>query len=283
MKTVDVFPGSSKLVEGIVPKSSMLLMGPSGIGKTIFAKQFTYNGLLNGETCIYVSTDEPHERVIQTMKSLGFEIEEFVKSDKFRVVDAYSWKLEKSPLSKYAVKNPSNLLDVLKTVDDARDSLTNIRLVLDSITGLTSICEHSMLEIVRLLQLLVARITSSDSNAIFIAVPEAHDPQLVSHFRLIFDGILEMRQDETSKQIKRLFRIFSLKGAKHATTWTPFEITEKGIILVKENQLRCEMCARTIEWEPYTELIAGEKHVFDRPECARTYRKLKGVYGKNFE
>ncbi len=283
MGITDVFPGSSKLVEGAVPPSSMLLMGSSGIGKTIFSKQFLYNGLLQGESCIYVSTDESTEEIARSMKILGFDVGPFAKTGAFRVVDCYSWKLEQPSDAKYMVSNPSNLLGVLKAIDEAGDSLEHFRLVLDSITGLTSICEHSLLEIVRFLQVLVARIRASSSSAIFIVVPEAHDPQLVHHFRLIFDGLLEMKEDESSEQIKRLFRIFSLKGAQHKTTWTPFEIANNGIVFKRENAIRCEMCSALIEWEPHSELIAGKQHVFDKSECANTYRKLKDVYGEDFE
>jgi len=282
MKPTEIFPGSSRLVEGNFPCASMLLMGPSGIGKTVFSKQFIYNGLLKGEPCIYISTEESPKEVCESMKTFGFDVEPFVSQDKFRVVDCYSWKLEDVSGRKYTVKNPSDLLSVLKSIDDARDDFRNIRLVFDSVTGLTSICEHNLQEVIRFLQIIVAKIRAANGSAIFIVVPEAHDPQLISHFRLVFDGILEMKEDESGKQIERLFRIFSLRGASHKTTWTPFEITDSGIVLRRENQLRCEMCSRLIEWEPQVELIAGERHVFDKPECASTYKKLKDVYGENF-
>ena len=282
MKTTEIFPGSSRLVEGDFPCASMLLTGPSGIGKTIFSKQFIFSGLLKGESCIYISTEESPKAICESMKTFGFDVEPFASKNTFRVVDCYSWKLEEASGSKYAVKNPSDLLSVLKAIDDARDGFRNIRLVFDSITGLTSICKHNLQEVVRFLQIIVAKIRAANGNAIFIVVPEAHDPQLISHFRLIFDGILEMKEDESGKQIERLFRIFSLRGASHKTTWTPFEITDSGIVLRKENQLRCEMCSRLIEWEPQVELIAGERHVFDKPECASTYKKLKDVYGESF-
>jgi KaiC/GvpD/RAD55 family RecA-like ATPase len=283
MKPLDVFPGSSKLVEGDFPKASTLLTGPTGIGKTIFSKQFIYNGLISGEPGIYVSTEESPELIYKSMKSFGFNVDPFISNGTLRVVDCYSWKLEKPSKSKYAVNNPSDLLKVMKEIDSARDSLGNIRLVLDSITGLASICEHSLLEIVRFLQILVGKIRESNGNAIFIAVPEAHDPHLISNFQLVFDGTLEMKEDESGKQFKRLFRIFSLKGAKIKTTWTPFEITEKGIELRQENQLRCEMCSSIIEWDPHVEQIGGERHFFDKPDCAKTYKKLKKVYGEDFE
>jgi KaiC/GvpD/RAD55 family RecA-like ATPase len=283
MKTPEIFPGSSKLIEGNFPESSILLMGPTGIGKTIFSKQFVFNGLLVSEPGIYISTEESPEMICKSMNEFGFDIKPFVDNDMFRIIDCYSWKLEKTSSSKYAVSNPSDLLKVLRAIDDARNSLRNFRLVLDSITGLTSICEHSLREVVRFLQLSVANIRESNGNAIFIAVPEAHDPQLISNLRLVFDGILEMKMDDSENQLKRLFRVFSLKGAKIQTTWTRFEITSKGIELKRDNQLRCEMCSAPIEWEPIVEKIAGENHTFDKEDCVNDYKKLKEVYGEDFK
>jgi hypothetical protein len=92
-----------------------------------------------------------------------------------------------------------------------------------------------------------------------------------------------MKGDESGKEIKRLLRIFSLKGAKHKTHWTPFEITDRGIIVKSEIELRCVMCSKLIEWEPHVEIIEGKKYNFDSLGCASTYKKLKSLYGEYFE
>jgi hypothetical protein len=92
-----------------------------------------------------------------------------------------------------------------------------------------------------------------------------------------------MKEDETDKEIKRLLRVFSLKNAKHKTCWTPFEITEHGIIVKSEVELRCMMCSRLIDFEPYIEIIGGNKYSFDTPACAVTYKKFKDMYGNDFE
>ncbi len=283
MKPVDVFPGSSKLVEGEVPFESLLLLGPSGIGKTIFCKQFLYNGLIRGEPSIYVATDESPEEIVKSMKSLGFNIEPYKDSGTFRIVDCYSWKLGGESSSKYAVDNPADLAAVSFAIEKARQGLKKICLVLDSVTGLISICNHNVTVFSKFLQIVVARIRLINGNAIFTAAPEAHDQQFMSFLRLTFDGTLEMKGDESGKEIKRLLRVFSLKGAKHKTTWTPFEITNGGIIVKSETQLRCLMCSKLIEWEPHIEIIGGKKYSFDSQTCASTYKKLKGLYGEDFE
>jgi KaiC/GvpD/RAD55 family RecA-like ATPase len=283
MKSVDVFPGSSRLVEGEVPSESLVLLGPSGIGKTIFCKQFLYNGLVIGEPSIYVATDESPEEIGKSMKSFGFDIEPYLDSGMFRIVDCYSWKLGGESASEYAVNNPADLAVVSIAIEKARQGLKKIRFVLDSVTGLTSICSHNVTVFSKFLQIVVARIRLMNGNAIFTATPEAHDQQFMSFLRLIFDGTLEMKEDESGKEIKRLLRIFSLKGAKHKTYWTPFEITDRGIIVKSEVELRCVMCSKLIEWEPHVEVIGGKKYSFDSPGCANTYKKLKSLYGEYFE
>ena len=283
MRLYDVFPGSSKLVEGEMPSESLLLLGPSGIGKTIFCKQFLYRGLLVGEPSIYVATDESPEEISESMRILGFNIKAYRESDLFRIVDCYSWKLGGVSSSEYVVKNPGDLATVSMAIEKAKHGLERIRLVLDSITGLTSICNHDATVFSKFLQIIVARIRSLNGNAIFTAAPEAHDPHFLSYLRLMFDGTLEMKDDESGKEIQRLLRIFSIKGAKHKTSWTPFEITNTGIKVKSGVELRCTMCSKLIDWEPYTETIEGKKYNFDSVTCANTYKKLKALYGEDFE
>lgn len=283
MKPIDVFPGSSRLVEGLVPSASLLLLGPSGIGKTIFCKQFLHNGLIIGEPCIYVSTDESPEEITRSMKSFGFDLESYEKDGMFRIIDCYSWKLGGKASSGQVVTNPADLATISIAIDKAIRDLKNIRLVLDSITGLSAICNHNVTVFSKFFQIVAARIRLINGNAIFTAAPEAHSHQFLSFLRLTFDGTLEMKEDESGKEIKRLLRVFSLRGAKHKTHWTPFEITEKGIIVKNEVELRCVMCSKLIQWEPHIEIIRGKKYNFDTEECARTYRKLKSLYAEDFE
>ena len=287
MTTVDVFPGSARLVEGHMPPSSLLLIGPSGIGKTIFGKQFLYNGLIHEEPGIYLSTDESPERIEESMKSFGFKVSTYKNNGTFRVVDCYSWKVGNKSSSNHSVSNPADLATVSATIDKARQGLNKTRLVLDSITGLMTICSHNLTYFSKFLQIIVAKTRTTNSNAIFLVSPEAHDQVFMSYLREIFDGTLEMKMEteknESGEEIKRLLRLFSLKGGKHKTHWTPFEITNNGILVKSEKELRCVMCSRLIEWEPHREIIEGKEYNFDSTECANNYKKLKSLYGQSFE
>jgi hypothetical protein len=92
-----------------------------------------------------------------------------------------------------------------------------------------------------------------------------------------------MKVDDSDKQIKRLLRVFSLKGMRHRTSWTQFKINDEGIKLLSDTDLRCILCSKLIDWEPIVKTIDGKKLHFDSPECVDTYMKYKSVYGSSFE
>ena len=287
MKQAKVFPGSSKLVEGEVPPSSILLMGPSGIGKTIFAKQFLYNGLVCGESGIYLSTDESPERIERSMERFGFNSRTYLDTGAFCIIDCYSWKIGDKSSSKFYVGNPADLMTVSSAIDSARQGLKKTRFVLDSLTGLMTICSHNITFFSKFLQVIVAKTRAAANNALFLAAPEAHDQLFISYLREIFDGTLEMKMEtekgSSGEEFKRLLRLFSLKGAKHKTQWVPFDITDNGIVVKSGSELRCVMCSRQIEWEPHVEVVDGKEFHFDSIECANTYKRLRSLYGESFE
>jgi hypothetical protein len=48
-------------------------------------------------------------------------------------------------------------------------------------------------------------------------------------------------------------------------------------------ECNCEMCSQPIKGQSYVELIDEKQHNFDCKDCALTYRKLKSVYGDEFQ
>lgn len=57
----------------------VLVYGPPGVGKTIFAFQFLMKGVELGERCIYVPLDEPPMSVMSNMTELGWNVHDVAK------------------------------------------------------------------------------------------------------------------------------------------------------------------------------------------------------------
>jgi KaiC/GvpD/RAD55 family RecA-like ATPase len=282
IKPVDILLGSRRLGRGIVPSSSLILIGPTGIGKTTFCKQFMYNGLIKGNPGIYVTTDESPNEIENSMHNLGFAVKPYIDKSMLRIVDCYSFKVGGRSSSEYVVNSQHNYIDeVSKNIENARENLLNVHLVFDSLTDPTTKCNQDAVFI--FLQNLVARIRSMNGKAIFTVTSGILNEYSMNLLRRNFDGILEMRMDETGKAFKRLFRIFSLKGADPETSWTPFKITNQGFVMKREKELKCVFCNKIIDWEPISETIDGKNYDFDTIECINRYKKFKILYEKHYE
>ena len=142
MQDIEVFPGSKSLVKGEFPASSILLIGPSGVGKTIFCKHFIFNGLLSNEPCIYVNTSEVPEEIEKSMNSFGLNIKPYEEKNMIRIIDGCSWKSGKESSSQYAVDAQQNYLTAISIkIQKAQQNLKIRRFVFDSISEIAASCE----------------------------------------------------------------------------------------------------------------------------------------------
>lgn len=79
-------PGFDSLFnEGIPESSSVLVEGGPGSGKTIFCLQFAYNMCKRGKKCLYMSFEEPPERLREHMRDFGWNPNEFEKKGLLRL------------------------------------------------------------------------------------------------------------------------------------------------------------------------------------------------------
>jgi len=66
--------GLDEIIEGGVPKKSITLVsGPPGGGKSIFCFQFLWEGIKNGEKCLFLTLDKKSEGLIEQAQELGFD------------------------------------------------------------------------------------------------------------------------------------------------------------------------------------------------------------------
>jgi len=68
--------GLDSLMEGGIPKNSITLVsGPPGSGKSIFCFQFLYEGIKNGEKCLFLTLDKKVEGLLVQAKEIGLDFE----------------------------------------------------------------------------------------------------------------------------------------------------------------------------------------------------------------
>lgn len=73
------------LVQGGLPKESILgIMGPPGVGKSIFGLHYLLEGARNKEKCVFLCLDEPESNIKRMIQGFEFadEFNKFVKKGK---------------------------------------------------------------------------------------------------------------------------------------------------------------------------------------------------------
>ncbi|MFP4116984.1 MAG: RAD55 family ATPase, partial [Candidatus Aenigmatarchaeota archaeon] len=71
-------PGLDELIEGgFVKDNAVLVTGSAGTGKTIFCSQFIWEGLQNGETCMFITFEEGPDKIKQEALDFGWDFEKY--------------------------------------------------------------------------------------------------------------------------------------------------------------------------------------------------------------
>jgi KaiC/GvpD/RAD55 family RecA-like ATPase len=270
MVLTEVFPGSSLLIEGEVPRGIYLLMGHAGAGKTVFCETFIAKGLSNQETGIYLSTDVDCAEIQSSIRKI-IEDKDAMKGD-LRLIDAYSWRVKGTASNEpFVTVNPADLTGVMIACQRICQDVSKPRFVFDSITNL--VIQSDPATTLKFLQIVTAKMRGLGALSFFTISPTSHDSMFVSTVKTMFDGIFEMRMDDIGSEITRMFRIFSIKGAKHQTRWMVYNITEKGISMVDDNIPRCAWCGGIIPYDPIKETIKDHEYTFHATGCSNSFKK----------
>lgn len=114
-----------------------LLVGEPGTGKTIFSLQFLYQGLMDGETVLYVAIDEKPTDIIDQGASLGWSLSPYIEAKKFLILDTSAY------LNACATEN-RDVFAVQKVIGELNHRIRQIaatRVVIDPVGSLISTCD----------------------------------------------------------------------------------------------------------------------------------------------
>ena len=220
-------PGLDDLLDGgFPPKSTILLNAPPGTGKTSFCRQFTKEGLDEGQHCVYVVTAEPVEQAISGLKAFGIK-----DMDGISFIDGYSWRVAgevPKPLENVQrLQSLTELNELTRLVKRAiskpefRDS--GGRIVIDSLSDMLLYAEPS--SVFKFLQLFVGVVKGSNAAAVVALEEGLHEARFVATVSYICDGTIHFKLEGNTRSIyvKRMF------NTVHPLKWIPFTIGEHGV------------------------------------------------------
>lgn len=132
-------PGFDDLLEKGIPKgSAILIAGGPGTGKTIFCLQTLNHAASNGEKCIYISFEEPEERLIQHMKNFGWNPEKLIKNNMLIIKRVDPFKISRAVEAMLAKAKGELLIKIEEIPELIPKNFKPDRIVMDSLTALAS-------------------------------------------------------------------------------------------------------------------------------------------------
>jgi circadian clock protein KaiC len=134
-------PGLDTLVNGgYIRGRIVLVLGEPGTGKTILCSQFLHWGATQrGEKGIFIGMNQPKDRFMKEMKSLGMDFDQLGKDGTFTYVDASDVKHipEQAKVGRIPVGGRElGLVNLIETIQENVEKVKPSRIVVDSISDL---------------------------------------------------------------------------------------------------------------------------------------------------
>src|SRR5215831_17598641 len=182
---------------GYPDKSSILIVGPPGIGKEALGYWFTQSGLSESDYCLYVTRQTVSE-VVQDEKAFS------ISSSKQPI-----WLAPNGGKEKIDLNDLSGLSFMIKEALRSADG-KRIRIVTDVLSSLLMLNPPETTY--RFLSQLIAEVKQYDS--VFMATVEEgmHPPQVLAAMQQLFDGVMELRLYEEGFRVVPLLRIAKMRG-----------------------------------------------------------------------
>ena len=200
------------LYGGLYAKSTTLITGASGTGKTISGMQFILEGARRGEKGLLLAFEESEDQLARNAASFGWPMPEYLEKG---IVTIISGLAEGSPIEKQ-----------YKSIQQAIWKIRPKRFVLDSLSGFERIYEPNKFRefTVGLNNFLKNEGVSSimtNTTAALLSVESATE----THLSTATDNIIILKYVELGGRMRRLLSVLKQRGSMHKKELMEFEIT----------------------------------------------------------
>jgi len=238
----DYFPKSKTGVDGLdeitgggFPKGRpTLICGSAGCGKTLMGLQFLVKGITEyDETGVFMSFEETAKDLTQNVRSLGYDLDKLVKTNKLKIDHIQIEKNEIEETGEY------DLEGLFIRLNYAIDAIGAKRVVLDTIESLFGGLDNATIlrsELRRLFQWL------KNKGVTAIITGERGESSLTRQGleEYVSDCVILLDFRVIDQIATRRLRIVKYRGSTHGTNEYPFLIDEAGISVLPITSLKLE-------------------------------------------
>jgi KaiC/GvpD/RAD55 family RecA-like ATPase len=225
-------PGMNEILHGGLPRGlTVLLSGEAGTGKSIFAYQFLYRGLRQGEPGVLLELEDYPARVRMNMAMFGWDVKPYEDRRSFAIIDCFTGGVgEAARKERYIVRDPTDIPSIIEALRTAVKDVKAERVVVDSISTLFLIKpEYARQAVIQIKRLLVS--LGCTSLLVWQRGVASGNIPITTYIEHIADGVIRLELEDTGEEYRRILVVSKMTGTKHSIRKHPFEITEAGIIV----------------------------------------------------
>jgi circadian clock protein KaiC len=225
-------PGLDAIVGGGLSQGRVILvLGEPGTGKTILCSQFLNWGPAQaGENSVFIGMNEPRERFMTEMGSVGMDFAKLEANGKFAYVDATELRRipEQAKVGRMVVGGRElGLVNLIDIMEEGIRKVSPKRVALDSISDLVfrfpTLEERRpvILDIVESLQ------TTGATCLLTSELLSTGEDRTLQPEEYLAEGVILLRR--LSRKGMRSIQVLKMRGQKVDTTPRPYTITDHGI------------------------------------------------------
>src|SRR3989475_533835 len=231
--------GFDAMVQGGLPMgSSVVLQGPPGQEKLLFALTFLADGLKAGGSGLVAISSESADAAFAQLRALGVDVDGAVKEKRLRVVDWYSWSEEpvqdteeRGPV----VRSSIDLTNLGVALSRAIAGLTGEqpgRAVIELLSPATNVYEVT--QVYAFAQTTKRKLDRHRFTSLVLIEKEMHSASELTTLHQPFDGVIEIERSRTGDRIVRKIGVLHLKDTAPDPTFRVLEMSEAGMRVVHD-------------------------------------------------
>ncbi|VVB92438.1 Circadian clock protein kinase KaiC [uncultured archaeon] len=210
IKGMDLMTGG-----GFIRGSSILLSGPSGMGKTIIGTQFIFDGLLKKEPGIIISFEEDAVQIRENSKQFGWNLEDFENKNLLKFINPLEFDAH----------------ELAMQIDETIEKIKARRLLVDGMARL----KRMMPQFISFHEYLGAIINNlKNKNLTAIYTNESSnltgtDQVTCAGISPKMDVIILLRYVEIKSEMRKAISVLKMKSSDHDKEIREFVVSRKGV------------------------------------------------------
>jgi circadian clock protein KaiC len=210
-------PGLDELMNGGTKSGdATLVMGPSGVGKTIFGLRWAAQELEQGNRCLYVTFQDTADQLTSMSGVFGWDLESARAAGQLVISHVAMGELD---------------LDVLANAVRAELAEHPVsRVIVDSMAELV-LAAREWERFPAYMRSLLGLIRAAGSSSLLTSETTAsgHSAQSMDGLMFLFDNVIDLRYIEQESQMGRSINVVKMRNSRHEMTLNSFTITDRGL------------------------------------------------------